>query len=445
MRFLADRRFVVVSAVSIIATIAGCTALVMIAKVHGLDPLGLTGDSKGYVLLAQNILEHGVFSVTDDPFEPESFRAPGYPAFLAVVFALFGVSIMALFVHALVASTAPIFLYLLTRTFHERAAFWGAIVFALEPVRLFLSASFLSDALFAVLFLAMLALTAAVKDGSVGRAIGVGALLGACILVRPIAIFLPLVVAAYLIVDHRFSKRGFLAGLLVGLSALAIIFPWMYRNHEVFNSWNIASVGSANLVLYNAPEFLKWRPNPQGEAMLATFRAEQETLPRHEALSLARSEVLTKTFRTIIRDHEVSYVTFHIIKTIPFFVTDGLRDTMRVLGFEVGSMPNVSTTLMRGDVGAVLGYLRSGGLAIGLFVIGVGWWGIVSVLMTVAAVGALWRRDIQILFLIALIAYFALLTGPVSNARYRVPVEGLMLFAAAYVVVRWWDVWYERT
>lgn len=444
-QFFADRRLCIVSVISIVATVVGCAVVILVAQTQGLDPLQLTGDSKGYVLLAQNMLEHGVFSVESEaPFYPESFRSPGYPAFLAILFALFGFSFMALFVHALIASAAPIFLYLFTRAFNERAAFWGSIIFIFEPVRLFLSASFLSDMLFTVLFLAMLAITTTVKNGSMGRAIGVGVLIGVCILVRPIAIFLPLIVAIYLIVDHNFSKRGFLAGVLVGVSAFTIVFPWIYRNHVIFHSWGVSSVGTANLVLYNAPEFLKWKFNPTGDAVLTDFRLEQEVLPRHEALSLVRSEVFTATFREVIRGQEFSYLVFHVTKTIPFFVSDGLRDTIRLFSVDIGMMPNISTSLMQGDVRTLLGYLRSGSLEVGLFIAGVSWWGVVSVLMFMAAALALWRRDTSILFCIALIVYFALLTGPVSNARYRVPVEGLMLFTAVRTVSRWYDARHDE-
>lgn len=437
-RFLADRRLLIVSVVSVAATIAGCAMFIMIAASQGLDSLRLTGDSKGYILLAENLLEHGVFSVSQgEPFELESFRAPGYPVFLAALFTLFGVSFLALLVHALIASAAPIFLYILARPIYEKAAFWGSIIFVFEPVRLFLSASFLSDAFFTVLFLAMLALTFAVKEGSILRALSVGILLGVCILVRPIAIFLPLLFAAYFVVDHHFSKRGFLVGFCVGLGALIVISPWMYRNHVVFGSWNIASVGVANLMLYNAPEFLKWKPTPEGNATLAVFQAEQESLPRHEALSLARSDVFEEAFLEIIRGREVEYIIFHVMKTVPFFISDGLRDTIRLFNVDIGVMPNISTALLKGDITTLVSYLRTGGTAITLFVVGVGFWCVVFLLFVFESVCALLRREwLGSLFLTLLVAYFAFLTGPVSNARYRVPVEGLMLVIAARALYR---------
>lgn len=441
-RFSYDRSVAIVSLVSLGATLAGFALMSYVAHLKGLDLKVLTGDSKGYVILAQNLLERGVFSVaTSEPYYPESFRAPGYPVFLAALFAIFSFSNLALFVHALLVGTAPILLYLLLRDWHERAAFWGAILFAFEPVRIFLSSSFLSDGLFTLIFLAtLLFLEQSYKERSLSYVVLAGVLLGFAILIRPIAIFLPLLLGIYLLLRLDALRLKVVYTSIFLASVLLITGPWMLRNHSLFGSWNISSVGAANLMLYNAPEFLKWYPIENGVSVLETFRAKQSALPREEALSLARSTEFTSAFRQVIEGAELRYVIFHVFKTIPFFITDGLRDTVRQMQIEIGAMPNISTAIMRGEIGSILAYLKTGGLPIALFLIGSGIWGIVTVLCIVEGVRAVfalsWR---PVIFLLILIAYFALLTGPVSNARYRVPIEGFMLSIAAFAVLRWYD------
>lgn len=437
-----DRRLWIVIIVSLAVTICGYLIVVVSAIHQGLDPIALTGDAKGYIYLGENLAERGVFSAAQEPpYYPESFRSPGYPAFLAILFWLFGVSLTALFAQALIVSLAPIFLYLLARPLHERAAFWSAIIFSFEPMRLFVSASFLSDALFTTLFLGTLAVLMSVKEGGVSyaRAFATGLLLGICILVRPIAIFLPLLFAAYLVVGQRFSRRGLIAAFLIGVGALVVTVPWMYRNHVLFDSWNISSVGPANLMLYNAPEFLKWHTSSEGESLLNAFRAEQASLSREEALSLSRSDVFEETFLQIIKRNELQYAIFHVVKTIPFFISDGLRDTIRLFDIDIGTIPNISTALMHGEIGTLISYVKGGGFAAWLFLAGVGFWSAVTLLMGVGAVTAFIQRDVTMLFMISLIAYFALLTGPVSNARYRVPVAGLLIAVAALFISRWYD------
>ena len=219
-------------------------------------------------------------------------------------------------------------------------------------------------------------------------------------------------------------------------AVLVVIGPWMLRNHAYFNSYGLSSVGSANLMLYNAPEFLKYRPSEEKQAILDMFRAEQDALPREDALSLGRASVFTSTFREIIRGEELSYVVFHIVKTVPFFLTDGLRDTIRLVGIEVGTVPNISTALLKGDIGTVFGYMKSGGLSVGLLLIGTGFWIVMCILAGLTIVKLLFARSYALALTISgLILYFAILTGPVSNARYRLPVEGFLIVMAMASIV----------
>lgn len=432
-------RLVIVLLVSFSASMLAGAALVLASWYQGIDPTTLTGDAKGYLLLAQNIFTNHVFSFsTQVPFAPESFRTPGYPFFLALLHAFFGNWMNVLFVQAAIVSVAPALLYLLFKPYHERAAFWGSLVFAIEPTRLFLSSSFLSDAVYGCLFLlSLVLLEKGIRESRVFFIALSGLTLGASILVRPIGIFLPLIYIGYLLLCGRFSKQSIVGAIALGATCIAIIFPWMVRNHADFNSWNISSVGNANLMIYNAPTFLLYHPDVRGQAILNTFQQEQSALPRNDALSLSRSNVFTNTFLDIIHGHEASYGVFHLVKTIPFFVTDGLRDIVRLFNVDVGTMPNISTALLRGNIDLVFQYLRSGGLAVALLVLGSGFW-IVTTLLYIYAVGdVLWKRLYTFAFILAIfVLYFALLTGPVSNARYRLPVEGMLLVAAAYACVK---------
>src|SRR5436190_7269712 len=61
-----------------------------IAIVHWL-PNDSAGDSIGYEQIARNVLEHHVYSHLDEPpFTPTLVRLPGYPLFLAAIYAVFG-------------------------------------------------------------------------------------------------------------------------------------------------------------------------------------------------------------------------------------------------------------------------------------------------------------------------------------------------------------------
>ncbi len=436
---LAQRRLLTVALVSSVASILAYVIVVFAAWHQGLDPVTLTGDAKGYLQLAQNLLTTHTFSFsTQAPFALESFRAPGYPFFLALLYAVFGSWLSVLFVQAAIVSAAPVLLYILFRPYHERVAFWGSMLFAIEPIRLFLSVSLLSDALYVCLFLlSLVLLEQGIQQERRNYFVLSGLALGVSILVRPIAIFLPILYAGYLLFLGRFSRQSMISSMALCTACFIVIFPWMLRNHANFGSWNISSVGSANLMIYNAPAFLQYRPDVRGQEVMERFQQEQSALPRSDALSLVRSSVFTNTFFDVIRGHEITYGIFHVAKTLPFFVTDGLRDTVRLFNVDVGTMPNISTALLHGDIGLVVQYLRTGGLATTLLIFGSGFWIVVTFLYGYTVVIVLRKRLYKLaLLLVAPMLYFALLTGPVSNARYRLPVEGILLVAAVFACLK---------
>lgn len=424
-------------AISLLAGL-GATALIFwAASSQSFNATALTGDAKGYILLADNIRTQHIFSVaTTSPFYPESFRAPGYPFFLAILYGVTGSWVGTLLLQVLLLSIAPLLLYVLLRSYHERAAFWGSIIFAVEPLRLFYSASLLSDALFTVLLLITLLFLERGRN-SLSHVALAGILLGASILVRPIAMFLPILFIGYLLWFAPSFKRGAVLACVLCVTILLVVLPWSLRNHKLFDSYNISSVGAVNLMLYNAPEFLKFNPTTEGKATYDRFMAEQETLSREQGLSLERAPMFTTGFREVIKGEEFSYAFFHLFKTVPFFLSDGLRDMVRLFGIDVGAMPNITTDFLEGRVGTVFFYVLGGGIAVWLFLLGVIFWGVVTLLSCWLVIQSLrGRADGVWMFFAIIVLYFALLTGPVSNARYRLPVEGFLIVSAAAVLLK---------
>ncbi|HYW69961.1 MAG TPA: glycosyltransferase family 39 protein [Pyrinomonadaceae bacterium] len=81
--FTRNQRFIILS------LIVGAAAF-RVAVVHWL-PSDSAGDSIVYEQIARNVLEHHVYSHLDEaPFTPSFVRLPGYPLFLAGIYAVFG-------------------------------------------------------------------------------------------------------------------------------------------------------------------------------------------------------------------------------------------------------------------------------------------------------------------------------------------------------------------
>jgi 4-amino-4-deoxy-L-arabinose transferase-like glycosyltransferase len=212
----------------------------------------LTADSLVYGDIAKNWLEHGVYGITDTGrIVATSIRLPGYPAFLAAVFSIFGMEhYRAALVLQVALDLGSCFLIadLARRAVSPRTAKVAFLLAALCPFLADYTAAALTETLeifFTVLALeCALAGLAAWDRPSLGPWLGCGASVGAAILLRPdgglllvavgLCLFLLLFRASPQDTGTRASaaqlRPVLRAGVAVGLLSLAPLVPWTLRN-----------------------------------------------------------------------------------------------------------------------------------------------------------------------------------------------------------------------
>jgi 4-amino-4-deoxy-L-arabinose transferase-like glycosyltransferase len=205
----------------------------------------VTTDSRFYADLARNWLQHRVFGLTiAEGILPTAARLPGYPAFLALMFATFGVDRFTpvLVVQILVdVATCFVIADLARRCLSPRAAKAAFLLAGLCPFLANYSAAALTET-FEVFFTA-LALDLAVagldgfEAGDWPAWAGCGFAVGACILLRPDGGLLLIAITAYLgilLLRRRHSGETWVplmrAGVIVGVCALAPLGLWGVRN-----------------------------------------------------------------------------------------------------------------------------------------------------------------------------------------------------------------------
>jgi 4-amino-4-deoxy-L-arabinose transferase-like glycosyltransferase len=211
---------------------------------------GVVDDSRLYANIAQNWLQHGVYGVNNcGVIVPTLSRLPGYPAFLAVVFARFGIdNFRAVLLVQVLFDLGTCFLIadLARRLRSERAAQAAFLLAALCPFLANYAATALTETLeifftTLTLDLAISALTPSQSARPRGLLwIGCGLSIGAAILLRPDGGILLAAVGAYLLWLLLRRPRGeaigpssraiLAAGVLVTVSALAPLVPWTLRN-----------------------------------------------------------------------------------------------------------------------------------------------------------------------------------------------------------------------
>src|SRR5580693_1084103 len=73
--------------------LAACSGLILRFFLVLKFPVADSGDAPFYIELARNWLKNGVYGFPiNGPLTPVDMRVPGYPAFLALIFAIFGES-----------------------------------------------------------------------------------------------------------------------------------------------------------------------------------------------------------------------------------------------------------------------------------------------------------------------------------------------------------------
>lgn len=209
----------------------------------------VTGDSLVYGDIARNWLEHGIFGLThSEGVRPTLIRLPGYPAFLAACFVLFGKEhYNAVLLVQIVVDVVTCFFVadLARRTVSARAARIAFLLAALCPFTANYAVAPLTETL--SIFFVAVALDAAAAGFNAfqrGRAswsawAWCGAAVSCGILLRPDGGILLIGLGLYLLWKMRRSPaertRLFRAGVLVLAISLAPLVPWTIRNWHDFH------------------------------------------------------------------------------------------------------------------------------------------------------------------------------------------------------------------
>jgi 4-amino-4-deoxy-L-arabinose transferase-like glycosyltransferase len=222
----------------------------------------VTTDSFIYGDIAKNWLQRGIYGISNagSGIEPTCIRLPGYPAFLAAIFSIFGmdhyrpVLVVQMFVDV---GTCFLVAEIARRVFGRGAARAAFLLAALCPFTANYVATALTETL--EIFFTALSLNFALAgfecDGvrKIAHWIGCGLATAATILLRPdggillaaIEFFLVWAVAQRL--RYRLRVVGFVGAMfVVGIVSIAPLIPWTLRNLHTLNRFQPLAPRYAN-------------------------------------------------------------------------------------------------------------------------------------------------------------------------------------------------------
>jgi 4-amino-4-deoxy-L-arabinose transferase-like glycosyltransferase len=338
---------------------------------------------------------HGLSSPFGGGTGPSAFLTPGYPALVALAFAVFGsysagAETAMMVLQALFGAATVLVLMLLTRRlFGARAANLAGIVWAVSPPAVFLPTVFWESSLSVLLAV-----------GLVGFAVWVvyrpqmwwlfGAVCGLAVMVNPALLLIGVGGFGWAVFrSGREALRGALVGAVVWV---AVCTPWVIRNSVEMHAWiPLRSNLGYELWQGNRPGgdgFFEPRlhPNVNGE-QAAELRRLGEVGYMHSRMVAAEGYIAA---------HPGLFVLLSLKRAYYFWIGVGRQSAPLIVAYIVG------TSLL-------------------------GFWGL----------GRLWRveRGLVVLFLgpILLFPFPYYLTHP--DFRFRLVIDPMMTALAAYAVV----------
>ena len=353
-------------------------------------------DSKDYLAVAQNLVAQGVYSM-DNPdanqrTEPDNFRTPLYPFFL-VPFVYFNQSpyVVAVIQDILTALGIVLIYFLGKRVFDEKIAFWGSLIFALEPYSALLNNQLLTEWLFTItLAPALLLLALYVKEHNIKHLYISSALFALAALTKPLA--LPILILIPIIA--LFIKRDrsvFVCAFLIAI----VIAPWIIRNKISIDKWSFSTIGEYNLYNYNAKHFNRWlteqNEEPQGTGAYPILSLDKYFKPE-------KADAYLSAGKNFILANPLNYASFIFVKLPALFLDTGY------------------TTITDG--------LNSGRTVTDVILIGGRIFFLLIAILT--AVNFAFKSKVLVVMLLAI----ALVASPFGAARYRVAINPILFMLA---------------
>jgi len=236
----------------------------------------LAPDSSEYIKLATNLLEYHIFSASvSQPFDLNFFRTPGYPFFLAFLeyFSVGSPYWVVFWQELLYCFNAWLFYYFCRPLLGKKITRAGLLFLLIEPGSFFYPKLILSETLFLpFITMGLLLIGLYIKKGGWYYMVLSGFIMGIGILIRPVLLYLPVIIGFTLIFYYYRCKQHWLHVGLLLLTVTLTISPWLIRNLQYSNKMFISGQQSNLLANYHVPyvwESVKGIPFRKGQKIIA--------------------------------------------------------------------------------------------------------------------------------------------------------------------------------
>lgn len=395
-----------------------------------------------YYMLSENILHGNGYSCdSEPPYSLNAVRPPVYPFFIVLTRMLTGSYWGVILLQILIASLLP--LIAMRIAFYlfgsRRISCATGVLLALEPFSILFAIFFYSETLFMFFFsLSLLSIFAYFKTGRVSLAALSAALLGISVLTKPTVQYVFVVIMISILLEARkhLTKKVLLTAAGYGVIFFLVVSPWLMRNYAAFGSFALSPQKEVNVYSILVPSVL-------AIANHTTFQIEYAKIVDSGALdpnfaTFAGTKDYVKMAIPVFAAHPAAFVALNANTALNFFIHDGLYDVLKHIGLRPEQpLGKPALFIFLSDPGKIVSYVASVITKPALLIL---FGRILWTLITLAFFLGVWRYarnkpQVHGILATTIVLYFLLTTLVVGlgiNARYRMPVNGIILAFASY-------------
>lgn len=410
-------------------------------------------DQADFALITKNIVEHGVFSFSKQaPFVPDQFRTPLFPLFMTLSYWLTRDFILFSLLNILISSLIGVIVYKMAHLLFEdkKIAFWGGLIFAFLPYGAYLSTMAMADNLFVFFFVSSIFFIARfLKSVRLFDLLWGGIFLGLTTLTRPATQYLIIFIILFLLFLRLDFRKKITAILIIFLSFMLILSPWLIRNYIVFKKPMLSSLAGYHMFVSWIGPYRAYVKDHISRSEEATklYQYIQDKYGKYGSEAMydpAISVQLGEESKKEILQNLSTYVPFHLWSGVIYFMNNDIILTLsEVFKINSGNIYIVEKITSRDWPGlwknlSQLNYFY-------IFIYFLSYFLIFS--KNILALVGLKRYycvslaspsggPILAILVLSILIYFPLLIGPEGHARFRYPVEPFLLIFAIAVILR---------
>lgn len=384
------------------------------------------GDSWEYIYLAQN-LKHGWFYSANPVLPVVDFqltnRTPLYSLLLSGLYTIFGMHNLPVFILQNILSIASCWLIFdLFRKLFPDTKYKGLyLVFIFfYPAQLFFATTLTPDHVlqfFLMLYFRQLVLS--IHDPNNKRMALMSLWLIPAVLTKPIVYpFLLLHVIYAIWYSYKIRKA---VAILIGIIPFTVMVAYGFWNKSRTGLYHISSVQTHNLLDFNVHAFLNYKyGSDYGDSVTKAINAKGQLTPGLKA----QYEYADQQAKAIIKENLGGYAFYHLKESARFFIEPGKAD-MDLFTGHLGyyfnpEAPNFYKEYARNGWRGAWHYMK--GYPYLPFILLTVFF---NILRFIGLLLFIFNRkySLQLKILTSIyIFYFAMITGPVANTRYFLPV-----------------------